>query len=728
MFLKRIGLMTMMAFVMALGAMADEDILIADFESKTYGDWTVTGESFGEGPARGTLPGQMEVSGYEGRRLVNSFTGGDGTTGILSSPPFTIERKYLCFLIGGGGHAGETCINLLQDGEVVRTETGPNLAPGGTEQLSWQAWEVSDLHGEEVSIQIVDARTDGWGHINVDHIVQSDEKLSSTRSRELIAEKQLLNLPVQNGAPKCWIRVLDGERILREFDIELAKTEAEIDFWVTLDLSEWQGKPLTIFADQIRKGTGGFDLITQADGIIAGEDLYQEKYRPQFHFSPKRGWNNDPNGMVYYDGEYHLFFQHNPFGWNWGNMTWGHAVSTDLVHWTELGDAIHPDEHGTIFSGSAVVDWNNTTGFQTGDEPPLICIYTYAGGLNPWSKEAKFTQAIAYSNDRGRTWTKYEGNPVQEHIKGGNRDPKVLWHTPCNQWVIVLFLDEKEMAFFTSKDLKSWTHESTLDSFFECPELFQLPIDSDKANERWILYGASGEYFVGQFDGKEFKPDGESLPFNYGDCFYASQTFSDIPAEDGRRIQIAWGRTGHREMPFNQMMDFPVELTLRSTDEGPRLFAWPVREIELLYQGKKEVQDIVLREEAQMIEGVDADLLDMTMSIEVGNARQVELSVHGLQITYDVAKEELRCKEKVAPLKQVDGRIALRFLVDRLSVEIFGNEGRVYMPMSHVNEKMIHTVEALARGGTSTVRQLTAHALASSWKHGGQGGYVQANN
>ncbi|MCC6142957.1 MAG: DUF4980 domain-containing protein, partial [Candidatus Hydrogenedentes bacterium] len=458
-----------------------DDIVIADFEGKTYGEWTASGTAFGEGPARGTLPGQMDVSGYEGRRLVNSFNGGDGATGTLTSPRFTIRRRYICFLIGGGGHAGETCLNLMQGERIVRTATGPNRAPGGSEQLSWQSWEVSDLQGQEVTLQVVDSRTDGWGHINVDQIIQSDEIVSSSRSREIVADKRYLNLPVQNGTPKCWIRLLDGERILREFDIELAQAADEVDFWVTLDLTEWHGKTLVLTADQIHKDTAGFDLITQADHLIGGENLYREKYRPQFHFSPMRGWNNDPNGMVYYDGEYHLFFQHNPYGWNWGNMTWGHAVSTDLIHWSELGDAIHPDEHGTIFSGSAVVDWKNTTGFQTGDQPPLICIYTYAGGLNPWSKDVQFTQGIAYSNDRGRTWTKYEGNPVQAHIRGGNRDPKVIWHTPTNQWVIVLYVEENEMSFFTSKDLKSWTRQSTLKSFHECPELFQLSIDDDKA-------------------------------------------------------------------------------------------------------------------------------------------------------------------------------------------------------------------------------------------------------
>ena len=171
--------------------------------------------------------------------------------------------------------------------------------------------------------------------------------------------------------------------------------------------------------------------------------------------------------MVYYGGEYHLFFQHNPYGWKWGNMTWGHAVSKDMVHWEELGDAIHPDALGTIFSGSAVVDWHNTTGFQTGDAPPLVCIFTYAGGTNLSSQDVPFTQALAYSNDKGRTWTKYEDNPVQGHLCEGNRDPKVIWDENAKQWVIVLYTCDNTLVFFTSPDLKQWEQVSELNGFYE---------------------------------------------------------------------------------------------------------------------------------------------------------------------------------------------------------------------------------------------------------------------
>jgi len=311
---------------------------------------------------------------------------------------------------------------------------------------------------------------------------------------------------------------------------------------------------------------------------MGDEPLYQETYRPQFHFTPKTNWTNDPNGLMYYKGEYHLFFQHNPFGINWGHMTWGHAVSPDMVHWTQLDHAIHPDELGTIFSGSGVVDWGNTAGFQTGEEAVLVCIYTSAGGTSPESEGRPFTQSIAYSNDRGRTWTQYEGNPVLGHIAGSNRDPKVIWHEPTGKWVMALFLDGHDYALFGSPDLKEWTRLSDVhvEGASECPDFFELPVDGDPASTRWVFWGASGNYLLGSFDGTSFTPEGESLRSNWGAHCYAAQTWSDIPPSDGRRLQIAWMAKGeYPGMPFNQQMSFPRELTLRTTpDRGhPRAHA-----------------------------------------------------------------------------------------------------------------------------------------------------------
>ena len=696
---------------------AQDDILIADFEGTNYGKWKVTREAFGPGPARGALPGQMNVTGFEGKGLVNSFYKGDDSKGTLTSPAFEIRRRYINFLIGGGKHPGQACINLIVDGKVARTATGPNDRPGGSEELAWHGWDVSELLGRSAQIQIVDNRTGGWGHINIDQIMQSNKKVPviGEKARQFVLQRKYLNFPVKNGAKKRYIHLIIDGKIVREFDIEMAHDDP--DFWVFLDIGAFKGKQATLRIDKYDPAKAkGFDSVYQADTFPGEENVYREKLRPQLHFTSKRGWNNDSNGMVYYDGEYHLFYQHNPYGWPWGNMTWGHAVSTDMIHWKELGDAIHPDHLGTIFSGSAVVDVNNTAGFQTGDEKVIVCIYTSAGGRNLMSNGQPFTQSIAYSNDRGRTWTVYDGNPVLGHINGSNRDPKVIWHTPTAQWVMALYLDGQEMGFFTSKDLKSWELQSKIKCFHECPELFALPVDGDKNNKKWILYGASGDYLVGHFDGKEFKSETDAIRFHYGNCFYASQTFSNIPKSDGRRIQIAWGQVRMPGMPFNQMMLFPVTLTLRSTEEGPRMFAEPVREVAGLHGRKRQWTDKTLTPGDNLLSDLSCELVHVRADLRLAGAAEAGFVIRGVPVTYNTGKQELSCQGKKASLKSVDGRIRLEILVDRTSIEIFGNNGRVYMPIGVILADNPKSLEIFTKGGNTNVESLDVIQLRSAWR------------
>ena len=711
-------LVSMLGMVLfCLTAVAQEDILIADFEGKDYGNWKVVGEAFGPGPARGTLEDQMKVTGFEGKGLVNSFYKGDNTTGTLTSPLFEIERKYINFLIGGGKYPGQTCMNLLVDGKVVRTATGPNDQPGGSEELDWHGWDVSELLGRKAQIQIVDQRSGGWGHINVDHIVQSNKKIEiiKDKTREFLLKKKYLNFPVKNGAKKRLIHLMINDKIVREFDIELAPDEP--DFWVFLEIGEFKGKEAILRIDRYEPAKNkGFDSVYQADTYIGEEELYREKLRPQFHFTSRRGWNNDSNGMVYYKGEYHLFYQHNPYGWPWGNMTWGHAISRDMIHWTELGDAIHPDHLGTIFSGSAVVDEKNMTGFQTGDEKVIVCFYTSAGGRNPMSKGQPFTQSIAYSNDRGRTWTVFEGNPILGHINGGNRDPKVIWHEPTHQWVMVLYLDDNMMGFFTSKDLKSWEFQSKLKCFHECPELFELPVDGNDDNKKWILYGGSGEYLIGGFDGKEFTTEAGPIRFHYGNCFYASQTFNNIPLKDGRRIQIAWGRVAMPQMPFNQMMLFPVFLRLRTTTEGPRILAEPIHEISRLHKSRRRWRKHTLKPQDNLLSDVSGELFHIRASLRIGDAVETGFVIRDTPVVYNVPKQELSCCKKTAPLKAVDGKINLEVLVDRTSIEIFGNGGRVYMPNGVILADKPKSLEIFTKGGNTEIESLTIYELDSAWQ------------
>ncbi len=701
------------------GAMADDsDILVADFEWETWesSGWTVTGEAFGPGPAEGTLPGQMKVTGYLGQRLVNSFHGGDGPVGTLTSPEFTIQRKYLNFLIGGGGFEDETCMNLLVDGQVVRTATGPNTQPGGSEALDWKSWDVSDLADQQVVLQIVDDRSGGWGHVNVDHIVQSDRKIELvTIGRDLTVDRTHLHLPVQSGAPKRLMRLIVDGTMVRQFEIELAKDRP--GFWTYTEVDAWKGKTLRVEVDRMQGDSTALQALTLGDTWPERDQVYTEPLRPQFHFSPARGWMNDPNGMVYYDGQYHLFFQHNPFGTSWGNMTWGHAVSTDMIHWQQRRDAIHMDRLGTIFSGSGLVDHQNTTGWATDQHKPIVAVYTSAGGTSAESQGQPFTQSIAYSVDGGHSLTKYEGNPVLEHLVGGNRDPKVIWHEPTEQWVMVLYLQRPRFAFFGSPDLKSWTKLSELEipDGHECPDLFELPVDGDPENTRWVVWEAAGRYLIGHFDGREFTPETPLLASCFGANDYAAQTFSDIPSDDGRRIQIAWMRGGrHPDMPFNQQMTVPRVLTLRTTADGIRLFIEPVEELTVLRTREHGHENVVLHETPVRLERGDGELFDIQAVFELGEAETVGIDVRGHRIEYSVTDQQLTALGRQAPLKADEGRITLRILVDRTSVEVFANQGRVQVAQCFLPDRDQRELTVFATGGPARAPSISVWELRPS--------------
>jgi sucrose-6-phosphate hydrolase SacC (GH32 family) len=699
---------------------AGPDLLIADFEGETYGDWAVTGEAFGPGPARGTLPGQMPVDGFQGRGLVNSFYRGDATTGTLTSPPFTLQRQFIAFLIGGGKDAKRTCLNLLIDGQIVRTATGPNDRPGGSETLARESWDVSEFAGKTAVLQIVDQATGGWGHINVDHIVQTDRKppgLLTNARRTFTLEHRYLHLPIKNGAPKRVVTTFIDGRVVVRNDIELAP--AEPDWWAFMDVSAWRGQTLTLEVDKLPEDSTALSAIEPSDTLKGGEDLYREPLRGQFHFSPRRGWNNDPNGLAFFNGEYHLFFQHNPYGWGWGNMHWGHAVSRDLVHWRELGDVLLPDELGPMFSGSAVVDWQNTSGLGQPGRPPLVLIYTAAG--NPT------VQCIASSTD-GRTFTKYAGNPVLGQITGGNRDPKVIWHAPTRRWVMVLYAtlpqDKHTVHFFTSPNLREWTLASITEGIpgsnylYECPDFFELPVDGDAAHTKWVLSAANSEYAIGTFDGTTFRPEHSRLPGHRGRGFYAAQTYSDIPPADGRRILIGWFQTETRGMPFNQSMTVPLELRLTATGEGPRLTFTPVRELDGLRTRTHAFSSLALGPDTpNPLAGVQAELVELRAEFEPGDAREVVFTVRGAIIAYDTATQELVVNQHRAPAPLRDGRQRLTIYCDRTGLEVFASDGLTYVPMPFLAPADERALRVEARGGPARLTSLQVHELRSAWSN-----------
>ncbi len=441
---------------------------------------------------------------------------------------------------------------------------------------------------------------------------------------------------------------------------------------------------------------------------------YTETLRPQFHFTSQRGWLNDPNGLVFFESEWHLFFQHNPKGTEWGNMTWGHAVSRDLVHWQQLADAIAPDAMGTVFSGSAAVDWKNSSGVGDGTHPPLIAMFTAAGGTNDEPKGKPFTQCLAYSTDKGRTWTRFAGNPVIPHIAAENRDPKVVWHASTNRWVLALYEDGSRYSLHASPDLKSWTKLQDLEvpGCSECPDFFPIALDGDAAKQRWVFTAADGRYLVGSFDGKTFKPEQPLQRVDFGSNFYAVQTYSDAP--DGRRIQIAWMRGGqYPGMPFNQQMSFPAELTLRATPEGPRLLRAPVRELSLIHGQERHWEGLTLKPGDNPLADLRGELFDIQAELEVGDATEVGLLVRGEELVYRVKDKKLKGLGE-SPVELQDGKLKLRVVVDRTSIETFAQDGQVSLTGCFLPKDQ--GLALFSRGGTARVRSLVVHELTSAWE------------
>jgi sucrose-6-phosphate hydrolase SacC (GH32 family) len=407
-----------------------------------------------------------------------------------------------------------------------------------------------------------------------------------------------------------------------------------------------------------------------------------ELYRPQFHFTPHKNWMNDPNGLVYYKGEYHLYFQHNPAAREeelatHNNTHWGHAVSTDLINWRQLDNVLAPDEMGLMFSGSAVVDWNNTSGFQTAEEPPILAFYTA-------SSDEDQIQCLAYSNDRGRTMTKYEGNPVVVNEYGGEqRDPKVFWYEPDSKWVMAIY-EHGGFGFYESKDAKNWVRLSGYGhgkGFEDCADLFPLPLDGDISNTKWILHDGATQYYIGNFDGINFTAETPIINrINYGS--YAYQTWNDIPASDGRTLQTSWiYGPDWPEMPFNQQMTFPCELKLKSFPEGMRVCRTPAREIEWIREEINTWRDENIVPSDNLLESVEGMLFDINAEFEIGTGSEFGFEIRGEKtVSYNTIEGTVKFgsadDSEIVKMAPVDNRISIRILVDRSSVEAYVDDGR----------------------------------------------------
>jgi fructan beta-fructosidase len=601
----------------ALQAADSDDIVITDFESKTYGDWKATGDAFRHGPASAELARKLELENFRGNGVATTKIDGDGPTGTLTSPSFTIRRHYIAFLISGGRWEHETCLNLLVDGRVVHSATGANSI-----HLTPASWDVSALAGKTAQIEIVDRATGDWGHIDVDEIVQTDHP---------------------------------------------------------------ERPP----------------VVTQP--------LYQETLRPQVHFTAhqwtidrlnprerQEGWLNDLNGLIYYDGEYHLFAQ------RWAKC-WLHAVSKDLVHWTELPPAFWEEQEGSgVQSGHCVVDYSNTSGLATDkNSPPMIAF---------WSRFDNHSQCLSYSLDHGRTWKRYEKNPIFDHPE---RDPKVFWYAPGKHWVMILY-GNQQYHVLTSRNLLDWRDEhKPIANCYECPDFFELPVEGQPGRRQWVLIQGSGMYSLGTFDGVEFKEQSPRRPCDIGPNFYATQTWSNTETGDGRRIQAAWMRCdGYPNMPFSQEVSFPCQFTLRETPKGPRLFREPIRELTSLHKTPDTWADRTMNAGAELVLEPAGDVYEIQCDVSIPKSARLTFNLLGSPV--ELTSNTLRSGAAQGTVE--DSIEHVQILIDRVSIETFINHGEISSTRSIL--PMRSGLSMRADGSAVKIRSLKVYPLKSAWMKG----------
>ena len=449
-------------------------------------------------------------------------------------------------------------------------------------------------------------------------------------------------------------------------------------------------------------------------------DQYSELHRPQFHFTARENWINDPNGLVFHDGTWHLFFQHNIEGPVWGKMWWGHAVSSDLLHWRQVEHALYPDEMGSMFSGSAVVDHHNTSGLGTG---AILLFYTAFGKhVDP---NRPTCQCLAFSTDGGRSWAKYDGNPVVEWMEGDNRDPKVVWHEATGKWIMALYLEDDRYCLLNSPDGLNWTRfqDLRLEGDSECPDFFQLKDESGE--ERWVFAGAGGAYQVGRFDGREFVAETPVLNYELGRNGYAAQTWSNAP--DNRHVQVSWMAGGiYPEMPFNQQLSIPVELSLLGAGGEAKIVRWPVKELEAHREKVISISRMAISYGTPLIAKTDAKSFDVSFKVKRQAADGFYVLVRGHPLAFDWRVRTLTVESsgraKMSqnnPTVELPGdeSLEVRLVIDKTSIEVFLDGGKIsasfcYLPAGYIHPLVLHSYT-----GEQMIEDFELHEIPSTWSN-----------
>ena len=590
--------------------------------------------------------------------------------------------------------------------------------------LVMMIFSFSDASADTSSLLIKDL---GEGHCLV-HI--------NTNQRYLL-------LPVEEVIPDVRVSMIVNNKEVNVADVRLAVNR--VDYFVPLDLSDYAGKNILL-----KFKLGSNDPIRGKLSAVCCKEMKlsdtfdtgnREKFRPTYHFSPLYGWMNDPNGMVYKDGEYHLFYQHNPYGSKWGNMHWGHAISKDLINWEHRPDAITPDALGTIFSGSAVVDTDNTAGFGAG---AIVAIYT--------QNSDRQVQSIAYSTDNGRSFTKYENNPVLTSDARDFRDPKVFWHKETQRWIMLLAVGQ-EMQIFSSSNLKDWAFESSFGEgqgahggVWECPDLFELPVDGTN-EKKWVLLcnlnpggpfgGSATQYFVGTFNGKEFVNESPSKTkwMDWGKDHYATVTWSDAP--DNRRIAIAWMSNWQyaNDVPTSQYRSpnsVPRDLSLFTVDGETYLQSAPSPELLKLrdiskkrsfkVNGTRTIKDMIAGNEGAYeieltIENQYADVIGFHLYNDKGEEVDMQYDMKEKKFSMDRCKSgDVGFNENFPMLtwtaiESGKDELKLRLFVDKSSVEAFGDGGRFVMTNQVFPSEPYTHIDFYSKGGAYKVDSFVIYKL-----------------
>ena len=523
---------------------------------------------------------------------------------------------------------------------------------------------------------------------------QETQFLSSNHCLYRIQQKdKCLLLPVQESAEMSNIKVIAGNKQMKSLNVRLAMNK--VDYYVPLYLDEFNEEKtlaLDIHVNGNYRNDGGISTFTCWKNIKNAESFdttNREQYRPLYHHTPAYGWMNDPNGMFFKDGVWHLYFQHNPYGSQWENMTWGHSTSTDLIHWTFQGDPVQPDAWGSIFSGSSVVDKNNTAGFG---ENAIVALYTSAGENQ--------TQSMAYSTDNGKTFTKYDGNPIITSNVPDFRDPHMFWNEDIKKWNMILAAGQ-QMNIYSSDNLKDWKFESSFGTEYgshggvwECPDLMKMKVrGTDK--EKWMLVcninpggpsgGSATQYFVGDFDGHKFTC--ESKPevtkwMDYGKDHYATVTFDNAP--NGRHVALAWMSNWQyaNQVPTSQYRSansIPRDLGLFEYKGNTYCSVTPSEEITAA-RSKKPSKS--LSEACEMVVNLKGDA---TITLSNSKGEKVVMTYKAKDETFSMdrtlsGKTDFSSDFAAITTAPVYGKMnKLRIFIDKSSIEVFDNDGKMAM-------------------------------------------------